>query len=69
MENRKILRAEPGTVLTNGESYGTVIYLAEGDDGTGWLPITREEYEARLAAPQAEEADYQAALADMGVDV
>ena len=69
MENRKILTAEEGMVLTDGVSYGTIIYLADGDDGSRFHPITTEEYEARTASPLAKEADYHAALARMGVTV
>lgn len=31
---RIILRAEAGMVLTDGVSYGTTVYLSEGDDGS-----------------------------------
>ena len=54
-------------VLTDGKNYASVLYLAEGDDGSAWTPITREEYEARAASPQAAENDYREALGRMGV--
>lgn len=69
MEQRKILRAEEGMVLTDGNVYGTIIYLAEGRDGSDFTTITKEEYEARMASPEAEEEDYRAALKNLGVKV
>ena len=45
---REILTATEGHVLTNGEIYGTTIYLGEGVDASGFYEITREKYEAML---------------------
>ena len=49
---RKTLNANEGMILTNGEVYGTQIFLAEGVDASAFYEITREEYEARLAAEE-----------------
>lgn len=38
------LSAEPGKILTNGENYGTEIYLNEGEPAENWHEITQEEY-------------------------
>lgn len=46
---RVILRATQGKVLTNGEIYGRIIYLAQGMDGSNFYEITEEEYQAKLA--------------------
>lgn len=48
MKTRKVLYADEGKMLTNGEVYGSVIYLAENDDGADFYEITQEEYEEKL---------------------
>ena len=53
--NRKILTATDGMVLTNGEIYAKVAYLAEGVDETTFYEITEEEYNKILEAQSAEE--------------
>lgn len=52
IELRK-LTADNGKVLTNGEAYGTEIYLGVGDSPANWHEITTEEYEAVLAEEEA----------------
>ena len=49
---RKTLISSHGHVLTNGEIYGTTIYLAEGADASTFYEITAQEYEAIMAEPQ-----------------
>lgn len=72
---RESIKAKEGYILTNGEIYGTEIFLAEGMSADDFYEITREEYEARMAEEDplnpdnATEADYQTALRDMGVKV
>ena len=39
------LTASEGHILTDGENYGRVVYLASGDDGSKWYEITEEEYQ------------------------
>ena len=48
MKTRQILYADDSMVLTDGETYGTVIYLAEGEDASKYREITKEEYEKLL---------------------
>lgn len=49
MKTRLIIYADAGMVLTNGEIYGTEIYLAEGVDQSGFYEITESEYKQILA--------------------
>lgn len=49
MKQETIIRikliASDGFVLTNGEIYGTEVYLGTGDSVDNWHEITEEEYE------------------------
>ncbi len=42
------LTASEGNILTDGEHYGRVVYLAQGDNGDGWYEITEEEYQTKV---------------------
>lgn len=53
---RIVLKADEGFVYTNGEIYGTTIYLAEGVSADGFYQITKEEYENIL---REEEEKYE----------
>ena len=68
-----VLRADDGMVLTDNSTFGTSVYLGKEDDGTSWYEITAEEAEKRMdeeiTEDEATEADYQAALRRMGVNV
>ena len=44
MERIKLI-ANEGMIYTNGEIFGSVIYLADGLSAEGFYQITREEYE------------------------
>ena len=44
MEKRTIIYADEGKVLTNGEIYGTQIFLAEGLKADDFREIPMEEY-------------------------
>lgn len=46
---RTSIKAKEGYILTNGEIYGTEIFLAEGMKAEDFREITREEYEEKLA--------------------
>jgi hypothetical protein len=41
--NQRILTADEGMVLTDGETYGTTVVLPEGADASVWREITEEE--------------------------
>jgi hypothetical protein len=45
---RKVIQANDGKILTNGEIYGKVLYLAEGVNETDFYEITEAEYEELL---------------------
>lgn len=47
---REILKATEGHILTNGEIYGRVIYLAEGADASSFYEITEAEYNEIMKA-------------------
>ena len=68
-----ILRADDGMMLTDNSTSGTTVYLGKGDDGASWYEISTEEAEMRMneeiTEDDATEADYQAALREMGVNV
>ena len=46
MKQRIVLTAEDGMVLTDGTTYGKVIYLAEGADASAFREITEDEHKA-----------------------
>lgn len=52
MGDRNVLTAADGMMLTDGVTYGTEIYLAEGADAGSFREITREEYEAMQEVPE-----------------
>lgn len=43
-ENYIMLKADEGKVLTNGEVYGKVIVLGNGDSADNYYEVTDEEY-------------------------
>ena len=49
MTTRKILYADEGKILTNGEIYGKQIFLAEGVSEYDFYEITEVEYKRMLA--------------------
>ena len=49
MTKRIMLTASEGHILTNGETYGRTIYLAEGAEAESFREITDAEYEEILA--------------------
>ena len=73
---RTPIKASDGHILTNGEVYGTEIFLADGVSADDFYEITLAEYEEIIATEsdeddpdRATEEDYQSALRDMGVKV
>lgn len=52
---REVLKADKGYIYTNGEIYGTKIYLAETVSKDSFYQITKEEYEKIMAEQMEEE--------------
>ena len=50
---RTSIKASEGKILTNGEIYGTEIFLADGVDKTTFYEITLNEYEQILAEQES----------------
>ena len=74
--SRIVLKAAEGMVYTNGTDYARVACLYVGDSTDNWWEVTEEEYQAKMAERAVEDdteaatdADYQAALREMGVSV
>lgn len=54
MKERMIIYADEGKVLTNGEIYGTQIFLADTDVKENYWEITQEEYDEIIAKENEE---------------
>lgn len=48
MKKRLIIYADEGKILTNGETFGRIIGLAEGASADDYYEITEQEYEKTL---------------------
>ena len=46
--SRLKMEATDGMILTNGETYGTEVYLGSGDSPDNWYEIPLAEYEKRM---------------------
>ena len=68
-----VLLADEGMKLTDYNTFGTTVRLGKEDSADSWHEITEAEYEALMESATDEntatEADYQAALREMGVKV
>lgn len=51
---RTSIKAREGFILTNGEIYGTEIFLADGLNAEDFHEISRAEYDAMLASAESE---------------
>jgi hypothetical protein len=50
MKTRTVIYADDNKVLTNGKTYGTQIFLADGESAEDYYEISVEEYEEILRA-------------------
>lgn len=50
MKTRMVIYADDNKVLTNGKTYGTQIFLADGESADDYYEISVEEYEEILRA-------------------
>lgn len=48
------LTASEGHILTDGEGFGRIVYLAQGDEGDKWYEITDKEYKKIMKEKEAE---------------
>jgi hypothetical protein len=51
---RTVLVADEGMILTDGETYGTTVYLEVGGDASLWREVPIEEAKAKLSANEVE---------------
>ena len=52
---RKVIKANKGMILTDGEIYGTTIYLAVDADETKFIEIPIEEYNLLMESEYTDE--------------
>ena len=57
MTTRQIIYADEGKILTNGESYGAVVFLAQNESVENWYEIDKSEYESILQQQQQEASE------------
>ena len=53
MKQRITIYAEEGMVLTDGEHYGTIIHLADGEDSSKYHEISKAEYQKKMEEKNA----------------
>lgn len=61
----RVLTPGEGKYLTNGETYSTKVYLGKNASPDDWREV--DEIPAEEENPEAAEADYLEALAELGV--
>lgn len=49
---RIILKANDGYILTNGDIYGSIVYLGAGDKQENWREMPIEEYNEIIKAEE-----------------
>lgn len=61
MEKIIVIYADEGMVLTNGKTYGTMIFLAKNENEDDYHEITKVEYDNMLAVEESE-AEYEESI-------
>ena len=60
-QNGNKLIAEENMTLTNGDAFGKTVWLASGDDGSGWREVTDTQAAVlKREKEAARAADYEA---------
>lgn len=59
--NPKMLIADEGKVLTNGEVYTSVVYLGINEDSSNWSEINAEDVPKPEEEPDTEESESEGA--------
>lgn len=54
MKTKITLIADDGKILTDGEHFGRIVYLAPGADPSAYREITEEEYAAIIEEEHAD---------------
>lgn len=45
VDNRIVLNADEGMILTNGSCFGKIVYLSSNTDASQFYEITQQEYD------------------------
>ena len=63
--NENTIKADEGMVLTDGNAFGTTVYLGKYDSADNWHEITEEEAERMQNALAETPAETEATEADL----
>ena len=47
--SERVIEADEGMMLTNGEIYASSVRLGDWDSADNWHEVTKEEYDAKMA--------------------
>ena len=52
--SERVIEADEGMMLTNGDVYASSVRLGDWDKAENWHEVTKEEYEAKMAEMESE---------------